>query len=449
MPTSSSERSSRIPGFYRMSRAARLEALREAGFLSEEDAALLSRDAPLLEDGTAEAMIENVVARFELPLGIGLNFVINGRDRVVPMAVEEPSIVAAVSHAANIVRQAGGFEAGADRSVMTAQIQVVGSPDPVVARERILAARQELLAQADALEPGMVRRGGGATDLEVRHLRPRGSASRYEEMLVVHVYVDTCDAMGANLINTVAEGLAERVEKLSGGRVFLRILSNLNDRRRVRASCRVPAHLLAWHGFPGDEVARAIERASVFAEQDPYRAATHNKGIMNGIDAVAIATGQDWRAIEAGAHAFAASDGTYGPLARWTLLPDGCLEGVLDMPMAVGTVGGPIRLHPVVQAMHRMLDVRGAADLACVLGSVGLAQNLAAIKALGTTGIQKGHMALHARSVAATAGALGDEVELVAAELIAAGQIKVAVATERLRALREARQPRAVGDGSA
>jgi hydroxymethylglutaryl-CoA reductase len=298
--------------------------------------------------------------------------------------------------------------------------------------ERILAERPRLLALADSLEPGMRARGGGASDLDVRWIRPGdGSQSRHRSMLVVHLYFDTRDAMGANLINTICEGLADELESISSGQVFLRILSNLADRRRVRARCRIPVANLAWQGFSGTEVADGIIRASEFAECDPYRAATHNKGIMNGIDAVAIATGQDWRAIEAGAHAFVALDGQYGPMARWWLEGES-LVGELDIPMAVGIVGGPIRLHPMVKALLSMLRVETAGELGSVLAAVGLAQNLAAIKALGTTGIQKGHMALHARSVAATAGAEGEVVEQIAAQLMAEKCVKVERARELL-----------------
>ena len=431
--------SSRIPGFYRLSREERVERLRASGFLTAEQAELLlGSDGGALPFATADKMIENVVGLFELPIGVGLNFCINGRDYVVPMVVEEPSIVAAVSHAASIVRDAGGFEAFADRSVMTGQIQIVGAADPQAAMARILAEKPRLLAMADALEPGMRTRGGGAADLDVRWIRPAdGSQSRHRSMLVVHLYFDTRDAMGANLINTVCEGLAAELETLSGGQVFLRILSNLADRRRVRARCRIPVTGLAWQGFTGEEVAEGIVRASEFAELDPYRAATHNKGIMNGIDAVAIATGQDWRAIEAGAHAFVALDGQYGPMARWWL-EDNVLVGELDIPMSVGIVGGPIRLHPMVKALLSMLRVESAGELGSVLAAVGLAQNLAAIKALGTTGIQKGHMALHARSVAATAGAEGDAVEQIADILIAERCVKVERARELLAEHRDA-----------
>lgn len=421
-------RDSRIAGFYRLDREQRLAVLVERGFLTADGAAELARTGTTLRFDVADKMVENVVGCFELPIGFGLNFLVNGRDYVVPMVVEEPSVVAAVSHAARIVRDSGGFTADADRSVMTGQIQVVGSPDPVVAAARIRDTRDELLALANDTEPGMQRRGGGAIDLDVRLL---GTPGRYSQIMVVHLYVDACDAMGANLINTMCEGVAARIEELSGGRVYLRILSNLTDRRRVRASCRIPVERLAWQGYDGATVADGVALASEFADADPYRAATHNKGIMNGVDAVAIATGQDWRAIEAGAHAYAARDGQYGPLARWHV-EDGHLCGVIDMPMAVGTVGGPIRLHPTVALLLSVLDVRSASELACVMGAVGLAQNLSAIKALGSTGIQRGHMALHARSVAATAGATGDDVERVARQLVAEGNIKVERARELL-----------------
>lgn len=430
-PRGAETQSSRLPGFYRLSREARVAALVESGALTPEDAQLLLRTGTALSWETANSMIENVVGCFELPMGIGANFRINGREVLVPMVVEEPSIVAAVSHAANLVRAAGGFEAECDASIATGQIQVLGVPDEDAAVAALEAAREELLAQADALEPRMVRRGGGARGMEIR----RVGGDRWRRMIVVHLHVDACDAMGANLINTLCEGLAPRIEQLTGGQVFLRILTNLTDHRRVRARCRIPEDALAWQGFSGDKVAEGIELASEFASADPYRAATHNKGIMNGIDAVAVACGQDWRAIEAGAHAWAARDGQYGPLARWWRA-DGWLHGELDMPMAVGTVGGPTRLHPVVKANLRMLGVEGARELACVMGAVGLAQNLAAIKALGTTGIQRGHMSLHARTVAATAGATGDEIDRLAQALIDEGQIRLERAGELLEEMR-------------
>lgn len=425
---------SRIPGFYELSRTARLQALVARGFLTSEQAAQLERDERLLEFSTADHMVENVVGCFELPIGIGLNFLINGKSYAVPMVVEEPSVVAAVSHAAKLIGDAGGFFAEADRSVMTGQIQVVGCADAWIAKHRIDAARAELIELANAVEPKMRERGGGPIDLDVRILGEPAS-NRFGTMLVVHLYIDACDAMGANLVNSMCEGIAAKIEEITGGRVFLRILTNLTDRRRARSRCEIPVQNLAWHGFSGAEVAEGIVCASEFAEADPYRAATHNKGIMNGIDAAAIAVGQDWRAIEAGAHSFAAESGQYSPLAVWRIEHEK-LVGQIDVPMAVGIVGGPIRLHPTVQILLSMLNVASAAELACVLASVGLAQNLAAIKALGSTGIQRGHMSLHARSVAATAGARADEVNIVAARMVAAGEIKVEKAQEILAELR-------------
>lgn len=440
-PPPSSWRSSRVAGFYRLSVDERLNLLHERGFLDDDGMALLRRSGSALSRSTAEAMIENVVGVFELPIGVGLNFLINGKDYAIPMVVEEPSIVAAVSHAANLVRRCGGFTAQADRSVMTGQIQVVGVADPHRAAEAVVAAKEDLLALANQLEPNMVARGGGAVDLDVRVLTPEGTKSRHQQMVIVHIYVDTCDAMGANLINTIAEGLAGEIEAVTGGAVYLRILSNLTDRRRVSVQCSLPVEELGWQGYTGEEVAEGIVNASVFAETDPYRAATHNKGIMNGIDAVALATGQDWRALEAGAHAFAAVEGRYRPLARWSMADPHTLVGELDLPLAVGIVGGPIRLHPTVRVLLDMLGVESARELACVMGSVGLAQNLGAIKALGSTGIQRGHMALHARSVAATAGACGPEVEVIAQAMIGERTIKVERAATLLRELRQTGGP--------
>ena len=418
---------SRIPGFYRKSLAERLDLLVERGVLDEQDAALLRGRNAGLDPEMANQMIENTIGVLELPLGLGLNFRINDCDYLVPMAVEEPSIIAAVSHVAKIVRQSGGFEAECEGSTMIGQIQVVGCDDWEAAREAVEEARPELMEAADAMHPKMVDRGGGVRDIEVRSI----DDGDYRRMMVVHVLIDTCDAMGANLVNTVAEGLAPMIEELTGGQVFLRILSNLADRRRVNARCRIPVEDLDWKSYSGREVAEGIELASEFASADPYRAATHNKGIMNGIGAVGVATGNDWRALEAGAHAYCARDGNYGPMATWRVDGDE-LVGELELPMAVGTVGGPIRLHPTVQLAHKILDVDGADELAEVMGAVGLAQNMGALKALATEGIQNGHMSLHARSVAATAGARPDELETVVEQLIDGDEIKVHRAREIL-----------------
>ncbi|MEM9861158.1 MAG: hydroxymethylglutaryl-CoA reductase, degradative, partial [Myxococcota bacterium] len=379
----------------------------------------------------ADKMVENCVGVFGLPIGLGLNFTINGRDYAVPMVVEEPSVVAAVSNMARTVRKAGGFNADADPSIMIGQVQVLDVPDPDAAIAAIEGAEQELLDLANRIHPNMQRRGGGARAIEVR---------RFDEpyaMLVVHLLVDCGEAMGANAINAMAEGIAGRVEELSRGRVNLRILSNLADRRLARASCRVPEMHLAGNGFGGAEVAEGIVQAYRFAAVDPYRAATHNKGIMNGIDAVAIATGNDWRSVEAGAHAYAAAEGRYTSLTKWWR-EDGCLCGSIELPMAVGVVGGSTQVHPTIRVLRKILDVGSAAELGMVMAAAGLAQNMGALRALATEGIQRGHMTLHARSVALAAGARSDEVDLIAAQLVDAGSVKLDTAEELLRAARRA-----------
>ncbi|MBH23283.1 MAG: hydroxymethylglutaryl-CoA reductase, degradative [Myxococcales bacterium] len=421
---------SRLPGYFRLTISERVETLVAQGRLTEEDAELLASEFAGLPLTTADNMIENVIGVYGLPIGLGLNFVINDRDTIVPMVVEEPSIVAAVSHTARLVRDAGGFRVDADPPIMIGQVQILDCPDPEVARETLLAHRDAILDLANSLQPNMVARGGGAKEIEARVLGTNGASA--VTMVVLHLLVDTCDAMGANLINTMAEGVAPLVERLTGGRVHLRILSNLADQRLVRARCDIPVALLNWKGFPGSEVARGIAEASLFAEVDPYRAATHNKGVMNGIDAVAIASGNDWRAIEAGAHAYCCRSGRYRPMSTWHLdEEEGVLRGRLEIPIQVGTVGGPIRLHPTLKVLYKVFGIDDASELARIMGAVGLAQNLAALKALATEGIQSGHMALHARTVAATAGAEGDEIERVAQQLIAEGDIKV----QRARAI--------------
>jgi hydroxymethylglutaryl-CoA reductase len=422
---------SRIPGFYKLSREERLSTLVARGALTEEAAQQLAR-GNLLDRETANSMIENVVGIFELPIGLGLNFIIDGTPRIVPMVVEEPSIVAAVSHVAKLAAESGGFTTEVDDSVMIGQIQVTGLEDPESAAAEITDHVDKILEIANTREPGMKRRGGGAQSIETRLCGDTESPNPRRTMLVIHLLVDTRDAMGANVVNTMCEAVAPYIEEVTGGRVFLRILSNLADKRRVRASCRIPVDKLGWKGFSGADVAYGVEQASRFAECDPYRATTHNKGIMNGIDAVAIATGQDWRAIEAGAHAWAARDGGYSPLSTWRVEGDE-LVGRIELPMAVGVVGGPIRLHPTVRILLDLMGVEKAAQLASVMAAVGLAQNLAAIKALATQGIQAGHMSLHARSVAATAGVPANLIEEIAEQMIELGDVKV----ERARTLLE------------
>lgn len=427
---------SRIPGFYKMTFAQRMQELLQRGVVAQADVDYLSNRRGGLPFEVADNMIENAVGVLELPLGLGLNFLIDEREYIVPMAVEEPSVVAAVSHVARLVRDAGGFHTETPESTMIGQIQVVGCNDWEAAAAAIEGAREELLAKANTFDAPLVAAGGGAVGIETRMLNgPKGRDFR--TMLVVHVLVDCVDAMGANAVNTIAEGLAPEIERLTGGRVFLRILSNLAARRTAKARCAIDVEQLAWHGYAGHEVAEGIELASEFAELDPYRAATHNKGIMNGISAVAIATGNDWRAIEAGAHAFAARDGQYRPLATWRI-ERARLIGEIEVPAVVGIVGGPIKIHPTVQLAHRILRIDSAQELARVMAAVGLAQNMAAIKALATEGIQRGHMALHARAVAVAAGATTDELQPCVDALIAGGEIREDVARQVLQRLRNA-----------
>ncbi len=420
---------SRIPGFYRLDVAGRHAELKQRYGLDEAD---LQR---LLDGGTltverADKMVENCIGVFGLPIGLGLNFLVNGRDFVVPMVVEEPSVVAAVSNMARVVRDGGGFQAEADPSIMIGQVQIVDSPDPAAAVAALEANRGHLLARANAVHPNMAARGGGAKDVEVR---------RFDDpfaMIVLHLLIDCSDAMGANAINAMAEGVAPLVEELTGGRVCLRILSNLADRRCARASFAIPETLLAGNGFEGAEVCDGIVQAWRFAAVDPYRAATHNKGVMNGIDAVAIATGNDWRAIEAGAHAFAARGGRYTSLTKWSRA-DGVLRGSIELPLAVGTVGGSTAVHPTIAVLRKILDVTSSAELAMVMAAVGLAQNMAALRALATEGIQRGHMTLHARSVALAAGAEGALVDEVARAMVERGEIKLPAAQALLKQLRK------------
>jgi len=421
--------SSRIPAFYQLSVKERRRKLAAALRLDpDEVAALEAADALPLE--IADIMVENAVGTFALPFGVGLNFIVNGRDVLVPMVVEEPSVIAAASNAALVARTSGGFTAEADRGCMIGQIQLVQVPDPEGARQRILAAKPALLAEAAQLTPGLVKRGCGPRDVEARLVTsPRGEA-----MLIVHVLVDTGDAMGANATNSLVEGLAPRVRELAGGTVCLRILSNLADRRLARAACRIPVTALGRDGLSGEEVAERMLYAYEMAWADPYRATTHNKGIMNGIDAVALATGNDWRSIEAAAHAWAARDGAYRSLSTWTI-EEGHLVGTIEMPMAVSTVGPLAESHPRVRLAFRIMGVATARELGGVMAAVGLASNMAAMRALATEGIQKGHMALHARAVSHAAGARGADAERLRQALIEDGEIKIDRARELLRRL--------------
>jgi hydroxymethylglutaryl-CoA reductase len=420
---------SRIAAFYRLSVEERRRKLAEALDLGPADVeALSAADALPLE--VADMMVENAVGTFALPFGVALNFVVNGREHVVPMVVEEPSVIAAASYAALVARAGGGFVAEAEPGAMIGQIQLVKVPDPGAAVERIGAARARLLAAAEELTPGLVKRGAGPRDVEVRLVRTADG----ETMVVVHVLVDTGDAMGANAVNSLVEGLAPMVEEIAGGTVCLRILSNLADRRLARAAVRVPFAALARDGLDGAEVAERMMYAYQFAAADPYRAATHNKGVMNGIDALAVATGNDWRAIEAGAHAYACRDGAYTSLTAWEI-DERSLVGTIEVPMAVSTVGPLVQSHPRVRLALRILGVSSARELAGIMAAVGLASNMAAMRALATEGIQKGHMALHARAVSHAAGARGEEAEELRRRLLAAGEVKIDRARELLRGL--------------
>lgn len=417
----------RIPEFYKLTVAERLREVKRKGLLSTRDYQALISGEHVLSVQSADKMIENVIGVMGLPVGLGLNFLINGREYAVPLVVEEPSIVAALSSAAKTARAGGGFVVESTEPILIGQIQIVDVPHPQRARAALLQRKTEILNLANSLHPNMVARGGGARDLEVL-IHP--SSGRGGDMVVVHLLVDTRDAMGANLVNTMCEGVASLVENIAEGKVFLRILSNLTDRAMVKARVRIPLAALSGKGFDGEQVRDGIILANEFASIDPYRAATHNKGIMNGIDAVALATGNDWRAIEAGAHAWAARGTHYSALTQWTCAEDGSLLGQLELPLKVGIVGGPLQSNPTVGMNLRILGVKTARELAEVMGAVGLAQNFSAIRALVTEGIQQGHMTLHARSVVAAAGAPPEMFENVVERLIESGEIKIWKARE-------------------
>jgi hydroxymethylglutaryl-CoA reductase len=426
---------SRIHGFYNLPLDERLTELADAAGLSVADLEAFTLTGGLAPN-QADHMVENAVGTFGLPLGIGLNFIVNGREVLVPMAIEEPSVVAGASFMAKLARAAGGFQAEASAPEMIGQMQVLDVPDLPKARQALLEQKANLLAEADEIDPVLKKLGGGARDLEVRVIEdsPIGS------FLVIHLIYDVRDAMGANAVNTACEKLAPRVENITGGRVHLRILSNLADRRLARVRCTIPVNEMAFgrgesetHPYTGEQVRDGIIAAWAFAAADPYRAATHNKGIMNGVDAVVIATGNDWRAIEAGAHAYAARSGRYTSLSTWGKDADGNLTGFLEMPMAVGIVGGATKVHPTAKAALKLMGVKTAAKLAEIIVSVGLAQNLAALRALATEGIQRGHMSLHARQVAIAAGATGDMIEKVAAQMVAEKTVRIDRAEEILK----------------
>ena len=423
-------KTSRIPGFYTQTIAQRLESLAQAGGFSQDELAFFQEQAGFSVE-QADHMIENAIGIFSLPLGLGLNFIINGREVVVPMAIEEPSVVAGASFMAKLARSTGGFFASTTPPEMIGQMQLLDVRNLAASRAILLEHKDELLQEANLIDPVLINMGGGARDLEIRSIEN----SPIGPFLVIHLIYDVRDAMGANAVNTACEKLAPRIEALTGGRVHLRILSNLADRRLARASCVIPVKELAFDTYSGEQVRDGIFEAWAFAAADPYRAATHNKGIMNGVDAVVIATGNDWRAIEAGAHAYAARSGQYTSLSTWEKDGDGNLTGSLEMPMAVGIVGGATRVHPVARAALKLMHVTSAAQLAEIIVSVGLAQNLAALRTLATEGIQRGHMTLHARQVAIAAGASGKLVDKISAQLVAEKSVRIDRAEEILKGL--------------
>ncbi|MBH97913.1 MAG: hydroxymethylglutaryl-CoA reductase [Rhodospirillaceae bacterium] len=426
----------RIPEFYKLSVEERVRVVHERGLVTSSDFRSLASGKHTLDLESADKMVENVVGVMGLPLGLGMNLIVNNQRYVVPMAVEEPSVIAALGSASKLISEHGGLEANSTDPVMIGQIQVVDLPDIESARAALIKKKQDILNLANSFHPNMVARGGGAKDIELFSY-PLPSTGNL--MLVVHLLIDTRDAMGANLTNGMCEGVAPLIESITGGQVFLRILSNLNDRSLVRASCKIPAEALGGDDFSGEQVRDGIIIAADFAQVDPYRAATHNKGIMNGIDPVAIATGNDWRAIEAGAHAYAARGGRYASLTKWFVDEDGDLCGSIELPIKVGIVGAPLKSNPTVELNMRILAVESSTELAQVMAAVGLSQNFAAIKALATEGIQKGHMTLHARSVVTAAGVPIELFDEVLDRLILSNEIKVWKAKEIATDLQKSR----------
>jgi hydroxymethylglutaryl-CoA reductase len=422
--------SSRLENLRNLSPADRMARVAEVVALGASDSGVFAAGGLPLT--LANGMIENVIGMFALPVGIATNFTINGRDYLVPMAVEEPSVVAAASYMARIARGCGGFHTSSTGPIMRAQVQVLEVRDPQGARARLFRERDAIVAAANARDKVLISLGGGCRDIEVHVFEetPVGA------MLAMHLLVDVRDAMGANTVNTMAEAVAPMVERITGGVVRLRILSNYADLRLARAMVRVTSAALETPDYPGERIARGIVEACAFAIVDPYRAATHNKGIMNGIDPIVVVTGNDWRAVEAGAHVWASRSGRYTSLSRWEIGEGGDLVGTLEMPMALGLVGGATKTHPAARAALKILGVASSQELAEVTVAVGLAQNMAALRALATEGIQKGHMALHARNIAIVAGATGDEIERIAAKLAAEHDVRVDRAREFLEAVR-------------
>jgi hydroxymethylglutaryl-CoA reductase len=415
---------SKISGFYKKSPSERLEVVKDFSKLEEDDVKVLGNPGALQID-QVDRMIENVIGTMPMPLGIAVNFLINDKDYLIPMAIEEPSVVAAASNAAKLARIKGGFKTSSDDPVMIAQVQLTDIDNLDETKQKLEENKEEILNEKD---PMLLKAGGGPKDIEVRILR----STITSPMIVVHLLVDCRDAMGANAVNTMAEAIAPFIEKLTGGRVYLRIISNLATHRLARASA-----IFDKEAIGGEGVVDGVVEAYAFAEADPYRAATHNKGIMNGIDAAIIATGNDFRAIEAGAHAYAAIGGSYKPLTRWKKNGNGDLVGAIELPMAVGLVGGATKVHPTARANVKILGVKTARELGEVIAALGLAQNFAALRALATEGIQRGHMSLHARNLAVSVGAEGNEIEAVSERLVAEKMVRMDRAKEILEEIRK------------
>jgi len=420
-------RSSRISGFYKLSFKKRLKVLEGFAGLNKEEIKILSNRGALGEIG--ERMIENVVGTMPLPLGIATNFLINGKDYLIPMAIDEPSVVAAASNAAKMAREKGGFETSSTEPIMIGQIQVTNIPDSLMAKSKILENKKKILEIANKKDPLLLKLGGGAKDIEVREI----NRMRIEEgkMIILHLLVNVKDAMGANVVNTMTEAVSPWLEKITGGKTLLRIVSNLATHRLASAKAVFRKEIIG-----GENVVDGIIKAYLFAQSDPYRCATHNKGIMNGIDAVLIATGNDFRAVEAGAHAFAAMTGKYLPLTDWQRNKDGDLAGHIKLPLAVGIVGGATNVHPTAKINLKILGVKTAGELAEVIAAVGLAQNFAALRALVKEGIQKGHMSLHAKNVAIVAGAKGKMVDKIAEILVKEKKVRIDRAKELLKKIK-------------
>jgi hydroxymethylglutaryl-CoA reductase len=419
-------RSSELSGLYKKKPSERLEFVKNFAGLDESEVDAL-KNSGALEIDQVDRMIENVIGTMPMPLGVALNFSINDRDYLVPMATEEPSVVAAASNAAKIARTKGGFRTSSDDPVMIGQIQLTKVDNPDEAKAVIEENTDKILEMASEKDPMLVKIGGGPKGIEVRVLKD----TLTKPMVIVHLLVDCRDAMGANAVNTMCEAVAPYIERITGGKVYLRIISNLASHRLARATAVFDKNVIG-----GEEVVDGVIEAYAFADADPYRAATHNKGIMNGIDAVIVATGNDFRAIESGAHAYAAHNGGYRPLTKWEKNDDGDLVGSIEIPMAVGLVGGATKVHPTARACVKILGVESAKELGEVIAAVGLAQNFAAMKALATEGIQRGHMSLHARNIAASVGAVGEEIDVVSERLAQEKRVRMDRAKEILEELR-------------